>query len=152
MSSPRPINLHFLPIWRHAWLAVVAYLALLAGGPAVQAAAPGASERADDVKKRFDIPAGKAFSTLKRFFSQSGEQVIYRADALDGVTTAAVKGAYTPLEALERMLKPTGFSVTRDNQTGVLAIKAPAKPEPRHESSRSPAPESSTLAKKKTKP
>jgi len=81
--------------------------------------APG---RAPAEVKRFDIPAGEAFSTLKRFSTQSGEQLIYKADALEGVRTAAVAGRFTSLDALGRMLARTELLVTQDPKTGTLAI------------------------------
>lgn len=71
----------------------------------------------------FDIAAGPAEVTLKRFSSQSGEQVLYAADALERRQTQAVKGTLTAREALDRMFAGTGLIVAQDEKTGAFAIK-----------------------------
>ncbi len=119
---------------RASWLWL---LVMLSG---IAAAAVPKGEKADPDRrtatKRFDIPAGDAFSALKRFSAQSGEQLIYKAESLDGVKTAAVRGTYTPLEALVRMLSLTTLSVTQDATTGTLAIRhAPNGRAPAHDES-----------------
>src|SRR4051812_39427227 len=53
--------------------------------------AAGAAETA----KMFDVPAGAAGETLKRFAQQAGQQVVYPANEVRGVQTAAVKGEFT---------------------------------------------------------
>src|SRR5882762_3373726 len=64
----------------------------------------GAAAHAEDApKKSFDIPAGEAFTALKQFLRQSGEQLIYKVDSLEGVKTNAIKGDFTPRDALDRM-------------------------------------------------
>lgn len=73
-------------------------------------------------KKNFDIPAGDALAALKRFLAQSGEQLIYKTESLDGIRTQPVRGSFTAREALERMLSRTALSVARDEKDGVLAI------------------------------
>jgi hypothetical protein len=80
------------------------------------------SLRAKASKKNFDIPAGDALTALKRFFAQSGEQLIYKTESLDGIRTEAVRGSFTAREALERMLRRTALSVAQDQKNGVLAI------------------------------
>lgn len=99
---------------------------LLAGvtGTCVRAAEASAemSPRAKASKKNFDIPAGDALTALKRFFAQSGEQLIYKTESLHGIRTEAVRGSFTAREALERMLSRTALSVAQDEKTGVLAI------------------------------
>ncbi|MGH7946542.1 MAG: carboxypeptidase regulatory-like domain-containing protein, partial [Opitutaceae bacterium] len=109
------------------------------------------SAKAPASKKSFDIPAGDAFTTLKRFFTQSGEQLIYKADSLERVKTNAVKGEFTAREALDRMLAQTGLAVKEDDKTGSLAIMPAAKPNGASGSA-SPTHENSASAKKKTEP
>ena len=106
------------------------WIGLLAGvtGTCVRAAEASAemSPRAKAAKKNFDIPAGEALAALKRFLVQSGEQLIYKAESLQGIRTEAVQGSFTAREALERMLSRTALSVAQDEKTGVLAIVLPA--------------------------
>lgn len=73
-------------------------------------------------KKTYDVPAGEAGVTLKRFAEQSGRELVYPADAIKGVQTAAVRGELTALEALNRMLAGTEFVVVQDEKTGALAL------------------------------
>jgi hypothetical protein len=86
---------------------------------AESAAAPA---RGKEETRRFDISSGDAFTTLRQFSVQSGEQLIYQADSLEGVRTDAVQGRYTSREALGRMLVRTALAVTQDARTGTLAI------------------------------
>ena len=109
---------------------IALWIWLLAGvaGPCVRAAEASteSSPQARASKKNFDIPAGEALTALKRFFAQSGEQLIYKTESLDGVRTEAVKGSFTAREALERMLNRTALSVAQDKKTGILVIVAAA--------------------------
>ncbi len=107
---------------------VAAYLALAAFG-------------AEPDRRAFDLPAGDAVTVLRTFATQSGVQLIYSGDAVAGVKTEALKGEFTPREALDRLLARAGLSVRRDDKTGALAILSP----PRREGD-------STSAQKKTEP
>lgn len=129
-------------------LAGVFGLALVCGGVAI-AVEPAPPPPGRLAKRSFDIPAGDAFATLKCFFAQSGEQVIYRADAMEGVRTHPVKGEFTPLEALRLMLNPAAFAVSRDDLTGALAIKPIAAPANRPAGPPPGKAEGNALAKKK---
>ena len=84
--------------------------------------------------KRFDIPAGPATETLKRFSAETGpdERLLYSADAIADVTTRPVRGEMTPREALGRMLAGTALSVFHDPQTGALGLRRndPPRPDP----------------------
>jgi hypothetical protein len=78
----------------------------------------------------FEIGAGEASETLRKFAEQSGQEVIYPPELVDGVQTAVVKGHYTAREALEHMLAGSSLSVWQDAQTGALAIGKAAKTVP----------------------
>jgi outer membrane receptor protein involved in Fe transport len=95
---------------------------LLAALPSVALAKDG------EAKKAFDIPAGDALPALKQFVVQSGEQLLYSAEAVQGVTTQAVKGTYTPREALDRMVSDTKLSVVADRKNGALSLVRDAGP------------------------
>src|SRR3954462_7636523 len=62
---------------------------------------------AEPSKRNFDLPAGNADQALKRLSEQSGREVLFPADAVEGVKTKAVRGQMTPQEALDAMLAGT---------------------------------------------
>jgi iron complex outermembrane recepter protein len=78
---------------------------------------------AGETSRPFDIPRGDAADTLKLFAQQSSEQVVYPPRDVRGVRTNAVKGRFTPVDALRQMLRGTALSVLHDERTGALAIK-----------------------------
>jgi len=80
-------------------------------------------------RKAFDVPAGAAEQTLKKFSQQSGLQVVFAPDATDGVRTTALKGEFTPMEAVNRLLADTDLGVIMDEKTDVLSIVRLDKPE-----------------------
>lgn len=105
-------------------LATVCTLVFLAGpleaaGPSAQP--PGAPPPAARVD--FNVAAGEASVTLKQFSGQSGQTVVYLVDVVRGQPTAAVKGRYTPREALDLMLAGSGLVVSQDAKTGALAVR-----------------------------
>ena len=57
------------------------------------AVAASGVEAAEAVQKDFDIAGGEALAALKRFMSQSGEQLLYAVDAVEGLTR--LKRKYT---------------------------------------------------------
>jgi len=83
---------------------------------------------AAEAKKPFDIPAGAALPALKQFAAQSGEQLLYSAEAVQGVTTHAIKGTFTPREALDRMTSGTKLTVVADRKNGALSLVRAADP------------------------
>jgi outer membrane receptor for monomeric catechols len=85
--------------------------------------AGGVAGAVDAGKKKFDVPAGDAFVTLKQFSAQSGGSLLYSADAVEGVRTEAVQGEISPRDALDRMLAGTGLEVKQDERSGTLVIR-----------------------------
>jgi len=78
---------------------------------------------AEDAKAiSFDIPASAAAQALKRFSSQSGQQLLYSNTDLAGVRTNAVKGDYTAPTALARLLANTPLVATHDATSGAVAV------------------------------
>lgn len=96
----------------HRLAAILAVLAFVA-----------AQLRGAEAPKTFDLPAGAAVTTLKRFAAQSGLQVIFPESSVAGETTQAVAGRLTPSEALTRMLSATRLTFDRDEQSGAIAIR-----------------------------
>lgn len=84
---------------------------------------------ATEVTRRgFEIPAGDAEVTLKQFAAQSGEQLLYSPDDVSGVRTRAVMGEFTPIVALEHLLKGTPLKARQDGTTKAIAITTTAAP------------------------
>jgi iron complex outermembrane receptor protein len=67
------------------------------------------AQAADDPRRQYDLPAGDAVTTLRQFAEISGREILYASEIVRGVRTAAVKGEFTALEALEHMLAGTNL-------------------------------------------
>ncbi len=111
--------------WFHSFrrVALTSLLTLFFFACYGHAAAP-----ADPGPREFDIPAGEALGALKQFVTQSGAQLIYSAEEVEGVRTRAAKGRLTALAALERMFEGTPLVAARDEHTGALSIRRTAAP------------------------
>ncbi|MDP3070001.1 MAG: TonB-dependent receptor [Opitutaceae bacterium] len=83
---------------------------------------------AADAAKMFDVPAGAAAETLKRFAQQAGQQVVFPANEVRGVRTAAVKGEFTARDGLTRLLAGTELAATFDEKSGTFAVARAADP------------------------
>jgi iron complex outermembrane receptor protein len=92
---------------------------LLATGLAAVAAEP---------RQSFDLPAGRALETLKQFVAQSGAQLLYSVEEVEGVRTNAVRGSLAAFTALERMCAGTPLAAAEDARTGVLSVRRSATP------------------------
>jgi iron complex outermembrane receptor protein len=110
LTSCRPLGRLFPRMLQAAAFALFA-LALSAGLGA-----------AEPVRKDYAIPAGPADAALKQFSAQSGEQLLFSAGAVAGVTTRAVSGSLTAREALDRLVAGTELAVQQDERTGALAV------------------------------
>jgi hypothetical protein len=76
-----------------------------------------------DTPRSFNLPADRAESALKAFSVQSGQEVLFTTDTVDNVRTQAVRGRYTPREAIELMLVRSGLVATQDEKTGAWRVK-----------------------------
>lgn len=85
---------------------------------------------AEPVRQSFDIPAGPAEKSLKAISVQSGLELLFPTEAATGINTNAVKGEFTPLEAIDRMLSGTDLQVVRDEKTGVFRVTRVTKEKP----------------------
>lgn len=75
------------------------------------------------IKRSFRLEAGDAVATLRQFATQASEQVLFPPEAVRGVTTRAVRGDYTPKEALQMMTAGTALVVIQDEKSGALSVK-----------------------------
>lgn len=76
---------------------------------------------ADEVRT-VDIPPGDLIEALKTFARQTGVEVVYRTDRLQGMKTHGVAGALTAVEAARKLLEGTRFTVSLDESTGAMLI------------------------------
>ncbi len=84
------------------------------------AAAPASA--VDTGRRRFDLAAGEAQQTLKTFAAQADREIMFPADALAGIRTNAVKGNFTPRDALDRLVAHSGLTVVEDARTGAFVV------------------------------
>ena len=81
----------------------------------------GSLVAAADAKITFDVPAGEARDTLKRFAQQAGREIVY--PPLGAIQTNAVKGELTVREALDRLLAGTSLAAFEDAKTGGMVVR-----------------------------
>ncbi|MDO8543288.1 MAG: TonB-dependent receptor [Opitutaceae bacterium] len=77
---------------------------------------------AESAKNEFNLPADAADRSLKAFAAQSGLEVLYVPEATENVRTNAVRGTYTPREAIDRLLRGTNLVVSENEKTGALKV------------------------------
>jgi iron complex outermembrane receptor protein len=77
---------------------------------------------ADQMTKVFDIQSGQAANSLEQFTRQSGQDLLYSADAVSGVITNAVHGSFAAREALDRLLAGTVLTAVKADRTEAIAI------------------------------
>ncbi|MBX5463295.1 MAG: TonB-dependent receptor, partial [Steroidobacteraceae bacterium] len=92
---------------------------------AVAAAAP-----ADDARLRFDIARGNAPERLNEYSTQSGFQVLYMFEDMNGITTNRVRGRLTPREAMEALTRGTRIRYRFVNTKTVTLTALPPPPLP----------------------
>jgi iron complex outermembrane receptor protein len=109
-------------IFRCVLLRMAAALLFLAPLAATPLFAQSTSGRADEKPTTFDIAAAEAPAAMKQFISQSGEQLLFSTDEVQGIQTNAVRGSMAAREALDRLLVGTSLSATRDEKSGALAV------------------------------
>lgn len=118
LRIPPPLGRLFLG-FRLLLVALIARTTLAAADPA-------------EGTRPFDVPAGEAVDTLKRAAQQGGVEIFFLAEIVRGIRTAAVRGDFTPREALDRLVRQTGLLVVQDATTGTLTVtrQGPAKSDP----------------------
>src|SRR6185437_2420257 len=71
--------------------------------------------------QNFNIPGDDLSSALAAFTTQSGVTLVASSAEIKGLRTPGVKGNLSPEEALNKLLRGTGFVYTRDG-AGVLEV------------------------------
>jgi len=91
--------------------------------------APCSAEKAADISAiyLFHIDSQPLEDALQEFAGQSGMQIIFFSNLVDGLTAPAVHGRYTPTAALELLLKKSGLTYRVINTT-TIEIRASTPP------------------------
>jgi outer membrane receptor protein involved in Fe transport len=71
--------------------------------------------------RTIDIPSQDLKDALDAYIGQSGVQLVYKANDVSGLKSQAVRGAFTPEQALDRLLQGTGVTAQR-GPTGAFAV------------------------------
>jgi outer membrane receptor protein involved in Fe transport len=92
-----------------------------------------AARAAEELRRRYDLPAGDAARMLRQFAEVSGREVLFAAEVVRGVRTAPVRGEFTALEALQRLLAGTNLHAIPEERSGAIAVRRipdskPARP------------------------
>jgi iron complex outermembrane receptor protein len=74
---------------------------------------------------QFSIPAQSLSSALTRFSAETRLQVLYEGDVADKLQASALNGAYTPEQALEKLLGGTGLKYRYSNDK-TITLEAPS--------------------------
>jgi iron complex outermembrane receptor protein len=101
----------------------------------------GAYAVADVPKRNIDIPAGDLGSALQLLAKQSGADIVYRPEQVNGLKTDGVSGYLSTEEALDALLKGTHLTPHTDS-SGAILIGDPSL------GGSSSTPAKSTLARK----
>lgn len=85
---------------------------------------PNSPEAASETtKQEFQIPAAEAEQALTAFSNVVQEPLVYLLDQVKGIRLNAVTGAYTPREAIHRLVEGTELKVVEDSSSGTWVIK-----------------------------
>ncbi len=77
---------------------------------------------AASAEREYAIPAGPAAEALRHYAQQAGQDLLFSAGAVDGVTLTAVSGKLTKEDALERLLAGSALRAVRGTRSGAIAI------------------------------
>jgi len=102
---------------------------------------------AAEAPRDFDVPAGQARDTLKRFAVQAQVEIVFPSERTLAVATNAVRGRLSPEEAMVALLAGTSLTATRDPKTGGYSVRPrPSKANEAGAAQDRVAPESTAIA------
>jgi len=78
-----------------------------------------------DAARLIDVPALPSAVALRRLGEQTGFQLLYPSDLLQGATSPAVRGVMTARAALRQLLRGTGISIV-DTGPNAAVLRRPA--------------------------
>jgi hypothetical protein len=89
-----------------------------------------ASAWAEESKQSYDIPEGLAIDSIKLVARQSGVDVVFDPRVARAVKTSAIRGSFTPRQALELLLSDTPLVVIQDEETTAFAVRRESGTDP----------------------
>jgi hypothetical protein len=118
VSAPMPWNTlrrfrRLLPFWLG-----LALVCTLCGGVLA----------AENTRRTYELPGGDAATMLRELSAISGREILFAAEVVRGVRTNPLRGEFTPIEAVSRLLAGTVLSVVQDEKTGALAVRRQKHP------------------------
>src|SRR5689334_19599265 len=85
---------------------------------------------AEGLKTHYDIPAQPLAAALKNLAETGDLQLVYSPEVVAGVRSQALKGEYTPLEALDRLIAPAGLTYSYDGKDTIVVKRKPSDAQP----------------------
>lgn len=85
--------------------------------------APACAQAARD----FDIPPAALADALNRYAAQADRQIFFSGDLVAGLSSAGLRGRYTPEAALDRLLAGTGLAWS-ESRPGVIYLRRAVSP------------------------
>lgn len=85
---------------------------------------------AENEKREYDIPEGLAIDSIKLVAHQGGVDIVFDPRIAQSVQTPAIRGFFTPRQALERLLAKTPLIVVQDEETTAFAVRREGGPAP----------------------
>lgn len=101
---------------RRSLLGAAAFSVLMSLQPAY------AQSAGNNARVEVSIEAAALGDSLRAFSAQSGIPVIFSEKQVDGKSAAAIRGTFTPLAALERLIEGTGLRVV-EGQGGTFVLR-----------------------------
>ena len=119
-------------------------------------ASPSFAQVQENAEQPFDLPAGPLSEALNAFISQSGRDLIYRSDQVQGISVSSVQGQLSDREALDRLLDGSSMKMRTDESGAILVYAqadeapAPRAPAPAPRQTAPPQPEPRSVARPQT--
>lgn len=85
---------------------------------------------AEESKQFYDIPEGMAIDSIKRVARQTGVDILFDPRVAQEVKTSAIRGLFTPRQALELLLAGTPLVVIQDEETTAFAVRRESGADP----------------------
>lgn len=120
----RDLLLSIVPMLRAARAMPALRLLLAALAITLSCPAPAEAQNASDPRIAFDIPAQSLNAALAQYFRTTGVQLLYDASLTRGRSSTAVRGTFSPREALRILLTDTGLVARYSRSNAVTLVAA----------------------------
>lgn len=97
-------------------------VALASSLPAIVQATESTAAEAREQRFTFAIAAQPLADALDQFSAQSGYQVLYQANQVDGLRSPGVQGRFSAEQAIQRLVGDTGARLSQPNANSFLDL------------------------------